>query len=64
MVDFEKSWDWVRPPPLLGPNSHLLPKICFEGFPNDGDEGDDDDDHGDDDDDGDDYDGLVLVGIR
>ena len=48
----------------IGPNSQLLPKICFEGFPNDGDEGDDDDDHGDDDDDGDDYDGLVLVGIR
>ena len=29
----KKSWDWVRPPPLLGPNSQLLPKICFEGFP-------------------------------
>ena len=31
-----KSCDWVRPPPppsLLGPNSQLLPKICFGGFP-------------------------------
>ena len=29
-----KSWDWVRPPPpLLGPNSQLLPKICFACFP-------------------------------
>ena len=29
-----KSWDWVRPsPPLLGPNSQLLPKICFASFP-------------------------------
>ena len=31
-----KSWDWVRPPPLLGPNSQLLPKICFGGSPNAG----------------------------
>ena len=29
----KKSCDWVRPPPLLGPNSQLLPKICFEGSP-------------------------------
>ena len=29
-----KSWDWVRPP-LLGPNSQLLPKICFACFPYD-----------------------------
>ena len=27
-----KSWDWVRPR-LLGPNSQLLPKICFGGSP-------------------------------
>ena len=29
----KKSWDLVRPPPI-GPNSQLLPKICFESFPN------------------------------
>ena len=29
----KKSWDWVRPPPLLGPKSQLLPKICFACFP-------------------------------
>ena len=29
-----KSWDWVRPPPPpLGPNSQLFPKICFGGSP-------------------------------
>ena len=29
-----KKKNWVRPPPpLLGPNSQLLPKICFASFP-------------------------------
>ena len=30
-----KTWDLVRPPPLVGPNAQVFPKINFEGSPND-----------------------------
>ena len=34
LVNFEKKLGLGQTPaPLLGPNSQLLPKICFESFP-------------------------------
>ena len=34
LVNFEKKLGLGQTPPLLGPNSQLLPKICFACFPN------------------------------